>query len=745
MKSFSPPALGLGLVPLLVLLWAGPGCRADGGPWGFQGCKQQLNVSVLGALPGAGWDNLRNMELGLVLGRVYSQCLTTEDGEYLIPDGMLAAPRRESVVQTRADLMDSWVNYTDAWAAAVNAEFSFLSILNGKFSVDCQNVRRYSLQYQTVTTRVQRRHSIYSVRVRGTPDFHPDFRQRLLTLSDHLENNQTLEAEYLAEMLVFAYGTHVLTEVEVGATLVQEDQVRRELVGHEEEDRLNVTFAASALFDRKIGVGDAVSLDKESQLVQAYRRGTVASKIHSRGGPPFYEGLTLQKWQEGIANRLVAIGRSGLPLPALLQPEALPELPAPAVRRVEEAVRSAISRYYAVNMHPGCVKRGAPNFDPLANVDDGSCTDGQHANFSFGGVFQECEAITGPEGGRLCAPYTILNPLTGQASCPANYTASPLSSEVKVWSERSHECWPQCQTCWLFFTCCQRVCGYLEVQRVVRVNASWCAPSGAAPTAAAGLLFGGLYSPGRPNPRTGAQACPSSFFPLTLLGDLKVCVSSDWELGAAHAVPFGGFFSCQVGNPLAAQVRGLELLKEVFNVNVATDNPMTCPAGYSQHPAYLSSGCQILYCLRAGFLLSPQQLMVRLPPFVARPGLLGNSSGRGPSVLVDTGRQRAWVKLQGSGLWRQADIHDPSLAAQLLGQWGSRPRAGAIAGACLGAILGVVALALGVTWGFRRYQKRGYRRLPEGILAEEQTVYGTADTTESPAPSDCSENANNAV
>ena len=231
---------------------------------------------------------------------------------------------------------------------------------------------------------------------------------------------------------------------------------------------------------------------------------------------------------------------------------------------LNKAVSRAIGRYYEVNMHPGCVKRGAPNFDPLANVDDGSCTDGQHANFSFGGVFQECEAITGPEGGRLCKPYTILNPLTGQTSCPANYTASLLSSEVKVWSERSYQCWPQCQSCWLIFTCCHRMCGNLEIQRVVRVNASWCAPSGATPTAAPGLLFGGLYSPGRPNPRTGAQACPSSFFPLTLLGDLKVCVSSDWELGVAHAVPFGGFFSCQVGNPLAAQARGQgsEFLKD---------------------------------------------------------------------------------------------------------------------------------------------------------------------------------------
>ena len=101
---------------------------------------------------------------------------------------------------------------------------------------------------------------------------------------------------------------------------------------------------------------------------------------------------------------------------------------------------------------------------------------------------------------------------------------------------------------------------------------------------------------------------------------------------------------------MAAQARGQgsEFLKEVFNLNVTTDHPMTCPAGYSQHPAYLSSGCQIFDCLRAGFLLNTQQLMVRLPPFAAGPGLLGNSSSRGASVLVDASRQRAWVKLQGS-------------------------------------------------------------------------------------------------
>ncbi|XP_059785939.1 macrophage-expressed gene 1 protein-like [Balaenoptera ricei] len=645
-------------------------------------------MSVLGPLPGGGWDNLRNVELGLVLRRDYSQCFTTEDGEYLIPDRVQVVPRRESIVETRAELIDHWVNYTDTWAASINAELSFLPDLNGKFSVDCQNILQ----------------GIYSVKTPENSDFQPDFLRHLLTLSDHLENNQTRGAEYLAEMLVLRYGTHVLTDVEAGAALVREDQVRRELVDSEARDKINITYAASALFFHAVNAGDGLSWQAQSRLLQNYVRNTVASKMHSHGGVPFYPGITLQKWQEGIGRRLLAIGRSGPPLPVLLQPEALPELPAPAVRR-------AIHRYYAVNTRPGCLKLGAPTFDPQANVDDGSCGGRRRANFSFGGVFQECDAVSGRHADHLCRAYRIPNPLTGRASCPANYTASALVSGLKTWSEGGPECQQRCRRCWLFFRCCWTVCAPHEHRSAASLAASWCAPSGPSLPAPAGLLFGGLYSPGNPNPLTGSQACPSHFYPLTLFGDLKVCVSSDSELGTAPAVPFGGFFSCQAGNPLAGLVKGQSpgLMKEVFYQDSPTDFPMKCPAGYSQHQAYLSDGCQILYCLRAGALLDQEQAAVRMPPFIPcltappphpppppppRP-LLNRSSAHRLSVLVDSSGQRVWVRLQGSDRWQQANINDPSLSVKLLSQAGLGPSVGAIVGSWVGAMVALVALALG--------------------------------------------------
>ncbi|XP_036181677.1 macrophage-expressed gene 1 protein-like [Myotis myotis] len=731
-----PPAMALCLASLLALLSAGRGSMGNQEVSAIQGCKQALNVSVLGALPGGGWDNLRNVELGLVLGRSYSQCRTTEDGEYLIPDQVYVVPRRESVVETRAELMDEWLSYTDTWAASINAELSFLPSLNGKFSVDFQNVRKYSLEYETVTARVQLRHNIYSVKASEAPGFHPDFLQHLLILSDHLENNQTREAQYLAEMLVLKYGTHVLTHVEAGATLVQEDQVKREFVGNQAGEKSNITLAASALFYRTVNVGAAASWQEQNQFIQNYMRNLVASKTRSHGGLPFYPGITMQTWQGGIGNRLVAISRSGLPLPALLEPEALPELPPPAVHRVAAAVRSAIYRYYEVNAHPGCLRRGEPAFNPKANVEDGSCSGGGPANYSFGGVFQECEAVSGEDAGDLCQNYRTPNPLTGNASCPANYTASVLNSELKTSSKTHSVCQQQCETCWLFFSCCQPVCTLRELRSVVRLAASWCAPTQASLPAAVGFLFGGLYSPNHPNPLTRGQTCPSYFYPLTLFGDLRVCVSSDLELGTAQAVPFGGFFSCQVGNPLAGLMNGQSagFLQEMFYQDSPTVHPMKCPEGYSQHQAYLSDGCQILYCLRAGTLSDQEQVAIRMPPFLPRPLLLNNSScSQRLSVLVDSSGQQVWVRQKGCDHWQQANINDQSLPANLLSQAASGPSVGAIVGACLGIIVGVVAVALGVSYAFRYYKKKVYGKIQDSILTGEQTAFGATETTAVPS------------
>uniref|UniRef100_A0A8C8RFQ9 MACPF domain-containing protein n=1 Tax=Pelusios castaneus TaxID=367368 RepID=A0A8C8RFQ9_9SAUR len=652
----------------------------------FQACKKSLNVSVLEVLPGGGWDNLRNVEVGRVMSLNYSQCRTTEDGEYLLPDEVEVVPLRESRVEVHAELIEDWLSYTDAFSRSINAEASFLGILNGKFSAACQETKTHNIYDQTVTTRVQVRHHIYSVKAQPAFTLHPSFQNQLLAIGNHLENNQSRVARYLAELLVLNYGTHVLTRLEAGASLIQEDQIKQTFLQDKMAEKAGITASASITFFSKVNMGIGIAAQVQDELTKGYLENTVDSRIESRGSVPFYPGITLQKWQEGIPNHLVAIGKEGLPLPFFITPEALPQLPAPTARRVAVLVDKAIRLYYAVNTHPGCVKADASNFNFQANVDDGSCL-APNTNFTFGGVFQECHGLSGPAVEEMCQPYRTQNPLTGDFSCPAGYTPVPLHAEERTASQPRTECHEQCHSCWIFFSCCHHVCGIRYYSTTVHFTAHWCAATGPVPQGS-GFLFGGLYSTGEENPLTGARACPSYFYPLGLFDGLKVCVSDDYEMGARFSLPFGGFFSCKAGNPL-----------DFFYQDSATAYPMKCPQGYSQHKAYLSDGCQILYCLQAGMLFAKQLAPIKLPPFLRQPS---PNASMAETILVQGEGTQAWVKLQDSG----AKTH-------------TGPTGGAVAGISVAVTLVLAAVIAGMVYRIRRYKNRGYQEVHSGCQGED--------------------------
>ena len=72
-------------------------------------------------LPGTGWDNLRNMYMGLVFEYNYTQCQLTTDRKFLLPDGFFAIPVQESDVETYSELIDHWQNHTSLTSQSINA------------------------------------------------------------------------------------------------------------------------------------------------------------------------------------------------------------------------------------------------------------------------------------------------------------------------------------------------------------------------------------------------------------------------------------------------------------------------------------------------------------------------------------------------------------------------------------------------------------------------------------------------
>lgn len=158
-------------------------------------------------------------------------------------------------------------------------------------------------------------------------------------------------------------------------------------------------------------------------------------------------------------------------------------------------IKEAVGRYYKANTIIGCMKRASRNFNMLANVPSEGC-EAPTYNYTFGGVFQSC---TGNE--QLCDEVKVVNPMTGEYTCPVGFEAVPLWSRV--------------------FKCKH---SYASPSDCAKYDLYWCA-SHRLPNenTLRTYLFGGVFNNLMSNPLTGTQSCPPNYFPLKMGGSgLKV-------------------------------------------------------------------------------------------------------------------------------------------------------------------------------------------------------------------------------
>uniref|UniRef100_A0A3Q3B7Y0 Macrophage-expressed gene 1 protein n=1 Tax=Kryptolebias marmoratus TaxID=37003 RepID=A0A3Q3B7Y0_KRYMA len=661
-------------------------------------CRASTNLSItaLEVLPGGGWDNLRNVDVGRVMNLSYFQCQTTEDGLYFIPDEVFVIPQKETGVETNSEIIDSWLEQKSTTSNSINADISFFSVLNGKFSYENMRMKSHQVKDSSKTARVQVRNFLYTVK--AYPDFTLDsrFAQQAKDIADAIENNQTRNAEYLSEKMVLDYGTHVITSVDAGASLVQEDYLCSSYVSDSESDSSNIKLQAKLNFFDKLKFDISSQITQQSSSLRTYQSNIQYSLIQSHGGIPFYPGITLQKWQESTTNNLVAIDRSGFPLHYFINKNTFPDLPEPTVGKVSLSVNQAINRYYKINTRPGCVDVSSKNFNFQANVDDKSC-EGPATNLSFGGVYQTCSKLT-PDADPLCEALAQKNIDTGDFSCRAPYFPTLLRSEVRQQNYSKRECYTESYGCgpFGFFTCHREICQNVYPVRSARINTYWCSVNGKAPDNS-GYLFGGIYSPSLLNPITKAKSCPSDFIPVKFLSDGQmICVSKDYEIGARFSVPFGGLFSCESGNPLAK-------------------NQHRCPPKFSQHLATVSDGCEILYCVQSGLFTGGELLPIRLPPFTNSPLISMQATN---TVMVLTEGGKSWVRVGQTKVWKVAKPEEIKEVLKKihpeLNQMSSGEKAG-VAFGVMGLTLLVVIVVLFLVKRRRisRFRASGYEEIDE--------------------------------
>ena len=654
-------------------------------------------------LPGFGWDNLVNENRGVVVNFNFSKCKTTEDRRYLIPDGIVTIPIKTSRMNVFSKLYDHWSQYESDTAFSVNngASANIRGIkIAASFSSEYEHIKKHQLEDKSFTTKVQARFVRYTAKVLPDVQLDHSFRNRLLRIAGHIQQNRKMSTRYESELLVRDFGTHVLTSVDAGASIVKVDQVDSHLLQDKNIDKVKIGYSASISLPglASVNMKDEFSYTKTS--LEKYLNKVLDSDIRTYGGPPMDpENFTLSKWTTTIGNDLVAIDRNGFPLDYVISTTTLPGLSASLVEEIVQNVRKAIITYYRHNTYPGCTSPDAPNFSKIANLDDGTC----HApftNLSFGGVYQEC-VFQGQliNNENLCDKLTTKNPQTKSFACPTGYEKVFLHQGQTHKAQHQHKC----HKCWVFFQCCHDRSYYATAT----YTSYWCR---AKPTeevqANSGFLFGGLYSDKTNNFVTQTRSCPQYYNPMTIASNIRICISDDYELGAKSAVPFGGFYSCEQGNPL---------VDGKFN--------KSCPKGFSNHLATIDNNCEIEYCVQTGLLSDLKFPTVHLPPFFETPA----ESIEEPANYIISHDSESWMQLVDPKMKGKSPDESswttlssaPKEMATLMKKFTqnhvvkTNDEAGMSKGAIAGLSVGVttaVCLIVGIGVSIRRHRKkqRGY-------------------------------------
>ena len=542
-------------------------------------------------LPGTGFDSLRDIDMGQVLNRNYSQCHVSNDGKYLLPDDVYLSPIRRSKIEEYADYFDHWSKYTSLTSETVSAHASVslgFAQLSSSFSTEHSSLKSRMVNDESSVTRIHLKNTICSVHAQPRSPLHPDFKTRIFEIGAYLEKNLTDHAHYLAELLVHDYGTHYISSVKAGAIISQMDFVKKIYVNNYQKTTLSVKASASASFFGKVSIGSGFDVTTSTSHDNGYASNKTNSILQTIGGPPYRPQMTIDEWSNEIPNALVTIDRAGEPLYFVINSNTVPELRHETRAAVADTVYKAIKRYFKVNTHTGCTNPTSKNFDFQANIDDGECeAEKVPLNYTFGGAYQRC--TDGRTDYDYCNLINQHNPLTNDYTCPDNYIPVKIFSGTIDIVRRYHLIYHR--------------------RYIYLYEAFWCVakPETEIPVGSA-FLFGGFYTRTSSNPLTNQMSCPQYFVPLKVGNYISLCVSTEYDAALEYAVPFGGFETCQTGNPLA---------RKTFSSDPNTW-PHQCPQGYTSYFGAVEHGCDINICIKSGAFKSPtynKLLPPRLPPF----------------------------------------------------------------------------------------------------------------------------------
>lgn len=261
----------------------------------------QNGLESLEGLIWVGWDNLVNEPMGPVFDVSYKTCRMTPDDVYLMPDGMISLPVKKIYLDRSASFYESLDQYLQTTSQSINLDASISGAteygvydVSGSYSQTYQEVKRNFIEEDSSMFHTRLEYQAYNLPSQFGAKFHPVFMAQLLNIDEAIKNNLTRKAQYLSQLLIRNYGTHVITQAKVGAIIEQEDYVNSifQKIVDSTLDEMRASASASfyGMFTGMASVSQAKSVN--TTTVNQYNTIVRYSKVRTIGGPDVNQLLT---------------------------------------------------------------------------------------------------------------------------------------------------------------------------------------------------------------------------------------------------------------------------------------------------------------------------------------------------------------------------------------------------------------------------------------------------------------------
>uniref|UniRef100_A0AC34F7U7 Macrophage-expressed gene 1 protein n=1 Tax=Panagrolaimus sp. ES5 TaxID=591445 RepID=A0AC34F7U7_9BILA len=451
--------------------------------------QQQLQhknmTRTLGGLVGMGWDDMTNEYTLPVFKVTYKECMVDPDNTYLVPDNVLLIPIKKTTLDKTSTVFNSFDEYKTLASNKLTISGSASAKGKGKasasFSRETQDTKESFVKEDSIMIQNKLCYLAFDLIGNEHGGLDSSFIDRVTEIAAAIDQKFHLKAKFLAETLISNYGTHVIHKATAAAEIVQNIFVKKVEEFKGETHMTEIKVGLSAEFDgQAYGGGGEVGVEnkQESAKKESTKTDHTKNTINNRGGPHINRVGSSNLTEAMLhVDNLIGINQIGKFLYDIIPAVPLGQFSRMTKYTVKTLVYEAIQDYYKYNSLPGCMEFKSQNYNPLANVNDGSC-ETPDILFSFGGIYQACSPLKAwanlenVEFGNQCERYERRNRITGGMSCPENTTAILIDSMKIQFLDRSVK--QKQRKCWSFFPYCWNEEVDVKVLDEIYTATYWC-------------------------------------------------------------------------------------------------------------------------------------------------------------------------------------------------------------------------------------------------------------------------------